>query len=656
MGKTTKSSITNIVDKKGGLDPDVVDVTIVPGDDVTVDITATVTKNSSTKQPLDLVFLADLSGSYRDDLPVLRDLVPKIVSSVRDIQPNSQFGLASFIDKPKSPFGGARDFVYQTEEAVTKSRTDFQEAMDGLKIGSGNDGPEAQLEGLMQVALREKEVGYRKNSRRVVVLSTDANYHEAGDGKTAGIRTPNNGDDVLDGKPAGTGEDYPSVEQVKTALQEAGIVPIFAVTGNQTKTYEKLVDKLGFGAVETLSRDSSNLVKVVTDGLEEIFSDLTMVPQSDDFGYVKNIKPATYENVRPGQSRTFEVTLGTKDADAGKDRLSLAVLGYGETVVNVSPVVNTNPVAKDDKLATDAGSKLVIKPRDLLANDRDKDGDKLSISEVGKATNGKVQLAKNGRVIFTPDKDFTGKASFEYTIDDGNKGTASATVTVNVKEPPKSPNSLPKAKDDTVGILPFPPFNTIKPERLLENDSDKDGDKLTITEVSKVTGGKVELAKSGEITFTSDDPSKFAKASFEYAISDGNGGTDTAKVTLEAARDTGDDDSTDIPRDTDSSARRARSAGEASQRFVYDDLLDGGAIADFEVGNDVIVLDGVLDSVGYEGSNAIADEYVRVVSRGANAMVQIDPDGPDGPESFQPFIRVKGVPAEALNDPSNFSF
>jgi len=494
-----KSSITNTVDRKGGLDPDVVDVTIVPGDNVTVDITATVTKNSSKKSPLDIVFLADLSGSYSDDLPVLRDLVPTIVSSVRDIQPDSQFGLASFIDKPQSPLGDRKDYVYKTEQEITKTRADFQKAMDGLKIGGGSDGPEAQLEGLMQVALREKEVGYRKNSRRVVVLSTDAEYHQAGDGKEAGIKTANNGDAVLDGKPEGTGEDYPSIEQVKNALQEAGIVPIFAVTGNQTKTYEKLVDKLGFGTVERLSRDSSNLVKVVTSGLEDIFSDLTMVPQSDDFGYVKSIKPASYENVRPGQSRTFKVELGTKDADAGKDRLSLEVLGYGETVVNVTPVVNANPIARNDKLATDAGSKLVIKPGDLLANDKDEDGDELSISKVSKATNGKVRLAKNGRITFTPDKDFTGKASFEYTIDDGNKGTGSATVTVQVKEA----NSAPTAKNDRTFVLKdF--TRTIEPEDLLKNDKDKDGDKLSIIKVGNATKGEVKLAKNGEITFTPD--------------------------------------------------------------------------------------------------------------------------------------------------------
>ncbi|MEB3885594.1 pre-peptidase C-terminal domain-containing protein [Lyngbya sp. CCY1209] len=342
-----KSSITNIVDRARGLNPDVVDVTIVPGDNVKFDITATVPRRS-TRSQLDLVFLSDLSGSFRDDLPVLRDLIPDLVSEVRDIQPDSQFGLASFIDKPQYPLGDFGDYVYRTEQAVTDSLPDFQTAMNGLKIGNGMDLPEAQLEGLMQVALREKEVGYRNNSRRVVVLSTDADYHQAGDGKSAGIITANNGDIVLDGDPAGTGEDYPGINQVKAALQEAGIVPIFAVTGDQTRTYEQLVDELGFGTVETLSRDSSNLVEVVTSGLEKVLSDLTMVAQSDEFGYVQSINPVQYTDVKGGESRTFEVELGTTDLTTRKDSLSLEVLGYGETTVNVKPLDLPDRVVEDE--------------------------------------------------------------------------------------------------------------------------------------------------------------------------------------------------------------------------------------------------------------------------------------------------------------------
>lgn len=42
------------------------------------------------------------------------------------------------------------------------------------------------------------QVGWREDSRKVVVLATDDSYHEAGDGTASGL-TPNNGDGVFDG-------------------------------------------------------------------------------------------------------------------------------------------------------------------------------------------------------------------------------------------------------------------------------------------------------------------------------------------------------------------------------------------------------------------------------------------------------------------------
>ncbi|BAI94229.1 hypothetical protein NIES39_Q02210 [Arthrospira platensis NIES-39] len=267
---------------------------------------------------------------------MMQRLAPRIVQQVQNIQPDTQFGLASFIDKPIAPFGGSTDYVYQTHLPLTDSLPAFENAIGELEIRWGGDIPEAQLEGLMHVALREEEVGYRDNSRRIVVLSTDAPYHEAGVGIAAGITAANNGDKVLDGTPAGTGEDYPSVAQVRNALEETGVIPIFAVTRDVVSEYRQLVDQLGFGTVETLRSDSSNLVNVVTSGLKTILSDLTMVARSDEYGYVQSINPVQHKRVKDGESRTFTVELGTENPSAKDDRLSLEVLGLGETTVNVT--------------------------------------------------------------------------------------------------------------------------------------------------------------------------------------------------------------------------------------------------------------------------------------------------------------------------------
>jgi Ca2+-binding RTX toxin-like protein len=228
--------------------------------------------------PLDVVLLQDLSRSFRNNLSTLRSLVPDLLSSVQNIAPNSQFGAASFIDKPVEPIGDPDDgiYVYRTEQPLTSDLELLQSTVDNFEtIGNSTD-PEASLEALLQVAVRTEELGFRDNARRFVIVATDESFNQAGDGEIAGITTPNNGDAILDGNPPGTGEDYPSIEQIQNALVAANIIPVFTVTSRFVSTYEELVDELGRGTVVELSSDSSNLVEAVTEGLGEVLVEDTL--------------------------------------------------------------------------------------------------------------------------------------------------------------------------------------------------------------------------------------------------------------------------------------------------------------------------------------------------------------------------------------------
>ncbi len=100
------------------------------------------------------------------------------------------------------------------------------------------------------------------------------------------------------------------------------------------------------------------------------------------------------------------------------------------------------PSAVDDTADTGVNTVLSIPVADLLANDTDPNpADTLIVTSVGNATNGTVLLNDGGTpgntsddfVTFTPANNFTGVASFDYTITDGNE-TDTANVTVNVGE------------------------------------------------------------------------------------------------------------------------------------------------------------------------------------------------------------------------------
>ncbi|MGQ7299286.1 Ig-like domain-containing protein [Marinobacter nauticus] len=72
----------------------------------------------------------------------------------------------------------------------------------------------------------------------------------------------------------------------------------------------------------------------------------------------------------------------------------------------------------------------------------------------------------------------------------------------------------------------------IDPAVLLGNDSDSNGDILTIQSVQSATNGTVSINGDGNIVFTPDEHYS-GNASFTYTASDGRGGTDTATVTLD---------------------------------------------------------------------------------------------------------------------------
>lgn len=292
-------------------------------------------------QPLDLVLLQDLSGSFGDDVLKVQSLASTLVSEVQALNTDVQFGVSSFVDKPAGEFGSeySGDYVYKTNLSLTSSGDDFKSALDGLTVFYGGDLPEAQLESLYQLALRGEEVGFRTEARKVVVLTTDADYHKAGDGLSAGISTENNGDDVLDGTPAGSGEDYPTVESVKAVLASSGIVPIFAVTSDQISTYEALVAELGVGVVTELASDSKNLVDLIGSSLEEISLSVDTIENAIGSAYSDKITANSLVNELTGGegSDSFIYTAAqdiqgdviTDFADASVDKVDFSALtGY----------------------------------------------------------------------------------------------------------------------------------------------------------------------------------------------------------------------------------------------------------------------------------------------------------------------------------------
>lgn len=97
--------------------------------------------------------------------------------------------------------------------------------------------------------------------------------------------------------------------------------------------------------------------------------------------------------------------------------------------------------------------------------------------------------------------------------------------------------------------------------------------------------------------------------------------------------------------------------GLGADIFRYTSNVEGGdRITDFTVGSDKIDLTDVLSSLGYTGTDAIADGYVQFASRGQNTSINIYPDGFEGSAKARNFIVVEGVDVASLSNPDNFLF
>ena len=203
------------------------------------------------------------------------------------------------------------------------------------------------------------------------------------------------------------------------------------------------------------------------------------------------------------------------------DHLNLVtngVLDLGLAMTAITSSTNSPPVAANDTATVDEDSFVAI---NVLQNDTDPENDTLSVQSFTNPSNGSVS-ANNGVLTYTPDANFNGSDSFNYTINDGNGNTdtASVAITVNaVNDNPVAADDASVTNQDTAVLI-----------NVISNDSDVDGDSLTVDSVNQPANGAVVDNGDGTVTYT---PSAgfFGVDSFSYTASDGDL-TDSANVSV----------------------------------------------------------------------------------------------------------------------------
>lgn len=233
--------------------------------------------------PMDLYVLMDLSYSMGPSRDTLSNLGLELAEQLKKITANYLIGFGSFVEKEFAPFvitstnqtmcqqcSATYDFRHAMK--LAQNGTQFSQMVAKAKLSGSNEEPEAGFDALMQSIVCES-IGWRKNSRKLVLYVAGASFHIAGEGKLLGIVKPNDGKCHLNSR----GEyiksldlDYPSISQIQSKISDKKIHVIFAVNETYLATYEHLSSFFIGSSATALKNNSANILQVIQSNYDAI--------------------------------------------------------------------------------------------------------------------------------------------------------------------------------------------------------------------------------------------------------------------------------------------------------------------------------------------------------------------------------------------------
>ncbi|XP_063284544.1 integrin beta-7 [Pelobates fuscus] len=326
--------------------------------------------------PIDLYYLMDLSYSMKDDLENVKKLGSDIQRALNEVTKSVRIGFGSFVDKTVLPYVSTMKsklqnpcpsrtercqppFSYRHVLDLTSNLTLFEMRVSAENISGNLDSPEGGLDAMLQAAVCTDRIGWR-NVTRLLVFASDDVFHTAGDGKLAGIYLPTDGHCHLNEN----GEydhsniyDYPSVGHLAHVLSSANIQPIFAVTNDVISTYEELSKLIPKSVVGELTKDSSNVVNLISEAYNNLSSTVNLersnLPKGINILFDSHCPDSSSKGqptgqcsgVKINQAVEFDVTVwaNRRICQDGAQSFKLRVLGFNEELnVHIEPLCDCN--------------------------------------------------------------------------------------------------------------------------------------------------------------------------------------------------------------------------------------------------------------------------------------------------------------------------
>ncbi|XP_076978341.1 integrin beta-8 isoform X2 [Tamandua tetradactyla] len=315
------------------------------------------------KYPVDLYYLVDVSASMHNNIEKLNSVGNDLSRKMAFFSHDFRLGFGSYVDKTVSPYisihperihNQCSDYNldcmpphgYIHVLSLTENITEFTKAVHRQKISGNIDTPEGGFDAMLQAAVCESHIGWRKEAKRLLLVMTDQTSHLALDSKLAGIVVPNDGNCHLKNNVyvRSTSMEHPSLGQLSEKLIDNNINVIFAVEGKQFHWYKDLLPLLPGTTAGQIESKAANLNNLVVEAYQKLISEVKVQVENQVQGIYFNItaicpdgtrRPGTdgCRNVSSNDEVFFNVTVTMKKCDVtgGKSYAIIKPIGFNET-------------------------------------------------------------------------------------------------------------------------------------------------------------------------------------------------------------------------------------------------------------------------------------------------------------------------------------
>ena len=398
--------------------------------------------------------------------------------------------------------------------------------------------------------------------------------------------------------------------------------------------------------IDVLANDTDANGDDLTVSIESAPTNGTVVVNAD-----QTVTYTANENYNGADSFTYTIDDGHGRTDTASVNITVAA-------------VNDNPVAQNDSASTQYNQAVTLTAAQLLQNDSDVENDAVEITSVLNAQDGTAVLNSDGSVTFTPDNGFSGAASFEYTLSDGQGGSSTASVHVDVGSPPDNTDVI--YGTDNNDML----FGTRDDDIIEANGGNdhvfaKNGD----DEVHGGAGNDMLFGGNGDDLLYGDDGHDLLFG--QRGDNELNGGKGDDLLAGSSGRDVlsggeGDDlllgnNGNDVLNGGEGADRVYGGRGDDLLFFgedsdylyggsgndvfkaIANDTIESSKIGDFDARNDALDISDIL--TGYDPMADVLSDFVDVETSRSRATVYVDRDGQGSEYGWEQLVQmqVKGA-------------